>query len=200
VLLTTPAAGKFYRSSGLRASVVQHFHAAQESTLEWLPQDNIFHSAARVEMESIFRLHGNASLIFMDVSCFGLPASGETFSRGFCRQHLTIERDGYPVFIERTRFSPDHDFFDAAWGMRGNCVVGLLLATPANESHLTRLREHCDGMDHGLRAISLTDSTVSVRCLGNDAESVRNYLQSAWYCLRPEILSRRAVSPRIWAT
>ena len=47
-LLTTPAAGKFYRSAGPVARQTQRLTVAAGATLEWLPQENIVYSGARV--------------------------------------------------------------------------------------------------------------------------------------------------------
>lgn len=200
VLLTTPAAGKFYRSAGQRARVSQHFTVEGTGVLEWLPQENIFHNAARVETSSKFSLMRNAALISIDISCFGLPAGCEDFVSGSCRQRIEIEHDGRPIYVETTRYSPDNGLFEAPWGMGGYCIGGQLLAFPADESRLTPLREQCGSPDGVLSAATLLDGVLSVRCLGNDAETIRMYLQSVWKWLRPRMLMRPAVAPRIWAT
>src|SRR5471030_497744 len=45
-LLTTPGAGKWYRSMGPKASLVQNFDIGHGAVLEWLPQPAIVFNAA----------------------------------------------------------------------------------------------------------------------------------------------------------
>ena len=42
VLITTPSAGKFYRSGDFKGSQTQKMTVAKESILEWFPQETIF--------------------------------------------------------------------------------------------------------------------------------------------------------------
>ena len=46
-LLTTPGAGKWYRSMGPKASLAQRFDVGRGAVLEWLPQPAIVFDAAR---------------------------------------------------------------------------------------------------------------------------------------------------------
>jgi urease accessory protein len=39
-----------------------------------------------------------------------------------------------------------------------------------------------------------------VRYLGNSSETAKRLMTLAWQCLRPELLGRAAVVPRIWNT
>ena len=47
-LITTPAAGKFYRSAGSLAQLKQTLVVKAKSTLEWLPQETILFSGCEV--------------------------------------------------------------------------------------------------------------------------------------------------------
>ena len=49
VLITTPAAGKFYRSAGDEAFQHQTITVADHGVLEWLPSENIFFSRCQGE-------------------------------------------------------------------------------------------------------------------------------------------------------
>ena len=56
-LLTTPGAGKWYRSSGPKAGLAQQFDIGRGAVLEWLPQPAIVFDAARAETRTEVRLH-----------------------------------------------------------------------------------------------------------------------------------------------
>jgi urease accessory protein len=49
-------------------------------------------------------------------------------------------------------------------------------------------------------AVSLVDGVLVCRCLGAQAEAVKRAFVAVWRTLRPALLGREAVLPRIWAT
>ncbi|STW72008.1 urease accessory protein UreD [Klebsiella michiganensis] len=51
-LITMPGASKFYRSSGAQARLQQTLTLAENSTLEWLPQDAIFFPGANAALSN----------------------------------------------------------------------------------------------------------------------------------------------------
>jgi urease accessory protein len=44
------------------------------------------------------------------------------------------------------------------------------------------------------------DGVLALRVLGLQAETVQRALTDAWAALRPAVLDRPALAPRIWAT
>jgi urease accessory protein len=73
-----------------------------------------------------------------------------------------------------------------------------LLATPAKRESVQRVRELLS--DQPLAAVSLVDGVVVLRALAPQAEDVRKLFIAAWRVLRPAVVGRDAVPPRIWAT
>ncbi|MCP5195943.1 MAG: urease accessory protein UreD [Gammaproteobacteria bacterium] len=126
-LLTTPAAGKFYRSAGPLASQTQHLTVAAGAVLEWLPQENIFYSGARVHSLTQVELQGDARFLGWEILCLGRPAAAETFQAGECRQTLEIWRDGEPLYLERARYPGGDPILEAVWGLQGQPVSAILL-------------------------------------------------------------------------
>ena len=51
-LVTTPAAGKAYRTTGPTARQAHTLAVEANGTLEWLPQETIVYDGARVELET----------------------------------------------------------------------------------------------------------------------------------------------------
>src|SRR5487761_2273526 len=76
-LLTTPGAGKWYKSMGPKASLAQQFDIGRGAVLEWLPQPAIVFDAARAEARTEVRLHQEAVYMGWDMACIGRSASGE---------------------------------------------------------------------------------------------------------------------------
>ncbi len=129
VLITTPAAGKFYRSAGPFAHQTQLLTVAAGATLEWLPQENIVYNGARVHTLTHVELQGDARFIGWEILCLGRPAAGETFIAGEYRQGLELWRDGEPLYLEQGRYAGNDAILDARWGLRGQPVSATLVCT-----------------------------------------------------------------------
>ena len=73
-----------------------------------------------------------------------------------------------------------------------------MLATPASDAHLDAIRELLAGCTHA--AASRVDGVLVLRALAAQAEPIRKLFIQAWHLLRPEVIGREAVPPRIWST
>ena len=204
-LVTTPAAGKAYRSTGAVARQTHALAIAGDGTLEWLPQETILFDGAALELATRVELGPRARFFGAETICFGLPARGERFARGSCRQAFELWRDGAPLFVERGRFDGGAPVHQAAWGLRGATVATLVVAAPAPDAAVVgELRALAEGVPGGDRAavtvVGADDAVLVVRHLGGAAERARAFLHAAWRLARPALFGRPAVAPRIWAT
>jgi urease accessory protein len=215
-LITTPAATKFYRCEGRHSSQTQELRAAR-ATLEWLPQENIFYRGAEVRTATRVQVDGNSRFIGWEINCLGLPARGEPFDTGTLRLDLELwkspspadplpirsgpfcqEMGSVPIFLERLRLTGDSRARGAQWGLAGQEAVGTLLATPATRTQVEAIRELL--ADERYAAVSLVDGVLVLRALAPQAEAVRKLFIAAWQRLRPTVIGREAVLPRIWNT
>jgi urease accessory protein len=206
-LITTPAATKFYRCEGRVSSQTQELRAAG-ATLEWLPQENIFFRGADARTATRVQVDANSRFIGWEINCFGLPARGEPFDAGALRLDLELWRaqgaasipisHSNPVFLDRFRLTGQSLSRGAPWGLGGQEAVGTLLATPASRAHVDAIRDLVAGEKYA--AVSLVDGVLVLRSLAPQAEAVRKLFISAWQRLRPGIVGREAVLPRIWNT
>jgi len=212
-LITTPAATKFYRCDGRVSSQTQELRATG-ATLEWLPQENIFYRGADARTATRVQIDPGSRFIGWEINCLGLPARGEPFDAGSLRLDLELwksvdgeavanihcddEMGNLPIFLDRMRIGGASDARMARWGLAGQEAVGTLLATPAAREHVDSIRELI--ADEPLAAVSLVDGVLVLRALAPQAEAVRNLFISAWQRMRPGIIGRKAVLPRIWNT
>lgn len=202
-LITTPAATKFYRCDGRLSSQVQQLRA-EGAILEWLPQENIFYRAALVRTATRVQIDARSRFIGWEIGCLGLPARGEAFDAGNLGLDFELWRDRggrercAPVFIDRLRLSGSSPARDAAWGLAGATAIGTLLATPATDADVDQVRELI--ATHPAAGVTLVDGVLVLRALAAQGEAIRNLFLSVWRVLRPGIIGREAVSPRIWAT
>lgn len=198
-LVTTPAAGKFYRSDGRRAAMHQTLKVEANSTLEWLPQETILFSASRLDMKTLVHLESGASFIGWEIICLGRPASAECFDDGDVRQAFEIWRDGKPLILERARLVGGDEVLGAAWGLQNYTVTATLLAVNVTADMLNNVREQAPQLD-GLFSATLINDVLVCRVLSHQAEAARHAFIHVWKLLRPQLLNRKACEPRIWST
>ena len=161
-LITMPGASKFYRSSGAQARLQQTLTLAENSTLEWLPQDAIFFPGANAALSTAFHLAASSTLLAWDLLCLGRPVIGEAFSHGALANRLEVWVDGSPLLIERLSLADGQLACVAQqpW-------VGTMLFYPANETLLEGVREKLTPLANYAGA-TLTDGLLAVRFLSDD--------------------------------
>jgi urease accessory protein len=200
-LLTTPAAGKLYRSAGASAQLSQELNVADGAWLEWLPQETIAFDGARAASATRVALTGTAGFIGWEILCLGRPAAGETYTHGEFVQRFEIWRDGAPLWWERNALAGGAPALHAPWGLAGKSVVATLVAVGRAPSALPALRELLNAEhDNGEFAVSQLREVLVCRYLGNSAEQARAGFTDAWRLLRPALWGIEASPPRIWAT
>jgi urease accessory protein len=227
-LVTTPAAGKAYRTLGAVARQTQNLTVASGASLEWLPQETILYDGAAVEIATTVELAPEARFFGAETLCFGLPARREPFARGWCRQSFELRRrvDGAglrpaessagegenpprvpavdlrePLLVERGRFDGGAPVHAAPWGLGGATVLTLIVAAPApGPGALEQIAGLKDPADRAGASIVADGGVLVVRHLTGVAERARGFVQAVWAALRPALLDRSPVAPRIWFT
>ncbi|MDX1374287.1 MAG: urease accessory protein UreD [Burkholderiales bacterium] len=199
-LLTTPGAAKWYRSAGPWAAQRLAFEVAPRGVLEWLPQETIVFDAARARLSSEVRLAADARFIGWELLCFGRSGSGERFARGVCRLSNAILREGRRLWLERGRIDGGGALLDAPAGLGGQPVCGTLVAAaPAIDAALlAACRRHAPLRGEG--AVTRLPGLLVARYLGDSSEAARRYFVALWRELRPALVGREAIEPRIWST
>jgi urease accessory protein len=133
-----------------------------------------------------------------------MPAREEAFSAGRVRSRFEIYRGGTPLLVEALDLGDAPQLLSDAYALRGEPVVANLYAVPGqgsiDEALVAELREALAEAPRGLVSVTSLGELVVVRALGPQVESVRALLIKAWQALRPALLSRSVVVPRIWAT
>lgn len=207
VLLTTPAAQKLYRSAGARSEISNRLKLDVGARLEWLPSETLAFSAAQARVTTRVELAADAAFIGWDIACYGMPARGEAFTTGRVLSRFELFRGDSPLAIESFDLGDTGHgapLLGGAFALRGQPVVANLYAVPARgavEAALVeRVREAIGEPAQGLCSVSSLQELLVVRALGPNVEGVRASLIRAWCALRPRIIGRDPVVPRIWAT
>ena len=120
-LVTTPAAGKVYRTTGAPVRQTQRLRVAdrRHAGVAAAGGDRCTTARAR-RWRRASTSRRDARFIGIDAVCFGLPARRAPFARGRCRQTFELRRDGRPLLIERGLYDAQDGGRDAArWGLGG---------------------------------------------------------------------------------
>lgn len=203
-LLTTPGAGKWYRSAGAGARLEQRITVADGGCCEWLPQESMVFDGALGELHTEVDLAGSACFIGTEVLVFGRTGSGERFDRGRLSLATRIRRDGRSLWLERGRVDGGGALLDSPVGLDGAPVCGTVLAASprideaAGEPLLSACRALVPG--EGRAAVTRLPGLLVARYLGPGAEPARAWVSALWRCLRPALADVPMRAPRIWNT
>jgi len=191
-LLTTPGAGKWYRSAGPWAA--QRLSFEVDGALEWLPQETIVFDGARADLSTEVRLAGDARYVGWEILCLGRTGSGERFSRGTIRLSTRISRDTKPIWLERGRIEGGGKLMQSQAGLGGHTVCGTFVAA-GPEIGKMRAPAAIDTL-----AVTRLPGLLVARYLGDSSEEAKQSFAALWAALRPGLLGREVHEPRIWRT
>ncbi|MGZ5077407.1 MAG: urease accessory protein UreD [Methylobacter sp.] len=195
-LITTPAAGKFYRSNGELAVQTVSIIVKEGAALEWLPQETIIYQGARLKSTVNVKLAAGARFIGWEILSLGRPASGEGFDEGLADLSWQVYRENQPLFLERLHL--DAKAFAARWGLQGFSSCGTLFASPANAESLAAVQQLIG--DTKGQGVTLIDDLLVCRAIDIRSDRLRGFFEQVWAIVRPDSIQRKACAPRIWAT
>lgn len=199
-LLTTPGAAKWYKANGKVSRQQVQLQVGAGAALEWLPQETIFFDSAHVELSQEVRLDAGAHYLGCEILCMGRRNSGEVYASGCISQRSSIYLDGKLIWWEQGKLLGGQ--LDSPLSLQGHSVCATLMAAgrqvPA--ALLGQIRDDISADGAHLFGISQTRGVLLARHLGNDGETARRLMLAVWRRLRPFLLERAAVTPRIWQT
>lgn len=199
-LITTPAAGKFYRCEDSTGRVEQCIGVAADAVVEWLPQETIVYAGARAELTTRVEVAPGGQFIGWETLCLGRPVGDAPFASGSLRQRFEIWQSGKPLWQERSRFDGGAPALTSAWGLRGHTVTATLVCVGGDAGLVEAIRDAvAPADDEAFGVTRLRDVTVC-RYIGPSAERARRCLIPAWWQMRWALLRRGPHRPRIWET
>lgn len=210
--ITTPGAAKWYQANGKRSRQTVHLHVNHDAALEWLPQETIFFDTADVTLEHHVELAPGATYIGCEILCMGRRGSGEVFNTGTVTQRSSIRRAGQLIWWEQGAMLGGRLASPLALDGRTVCATliaaGKLLPAAQMNQLLADIRGDVaadiatGGAVNGAHAFGVTHTrgVLVARHLGDDSETARRLMLNVWRRVRPHLLEREAVTPRIWQT
>ncbi|AKC60085.1 urease accessory protein UreD [Blochmannia endosymbiont of Polyrhachis (Hedomyrma) turneri] len=197
VLLTMPGATKFYRSDGMYVFVRQNFNLSKGSALEWLPQCNIFFSKSKVIIESNVWVAEGARFIFFESLCFCCVPFQEVCTGRVLNIFVSVVLENAIGLRERIKVNYSDEFLNKFSGYQ---VSAVLYALPSDIHVLNDVRILIKKYGIAAGGATLLDKLLVVRLLDNEHECVQAFLRVLWCFLRPSVVGKQPVVPRVWST
>lgn len=200
-LITTPGATKFYRSkTELESRQTLHISIHKDAVVEWLPQQNIFFTGARSQLNAEINIQSGGKFIGWEMHCFGRPANAEGFDQGTIKSCTQINIDGELRLVEQLN-TVDDSLALSSCGLRNKAMQASLIAAPFSETQKQKLEQLLLGYPNkDLIGLTLVDEVLVIRVLGDHIEPILEIFTSLWTQLRTLWLKRPACAPRIWDT
>ena len=201
-LLTTPGAGKWYRSGGACAEQAVAIKVGAGGTAEWLPQESILFNGAEANMRTTVELAAGARFIGVETLCFGRRTSGETFGKGSARLATDVLIEGIPLWRERGVIEGGSALMSSPAGLAGYSVCSTVFAAGADipPETLAACRQVAVTETGSRSGMSAMPKLFVGRYLGHSPEAARHWFVGLWRHLRPALLGREMAVPRIWHT
>lgn len=204
LLVTTPAATRFYRSNAGEAAHVVHAQVGEGARLEWLPQETLAYPDCIARNEVKLSLAPGASLFATEVLGLGLPAASQPFDTGRLLQHLEITGQ----WLDRGWLdAADRALLDGPCGLAGRRVLGTLVyaqttALAEAEALLNDSRDLLAGQPlSGATCLQGPRGAVLLaRMVGDEVEAVTVALRQVRTLWRERLWTLPGSNPRIWAT
>ena len=204
LLVTTPAATRYYRSAHGAATQRVVATVAAGARLEWVPQETLAYSGCDGRNEVVLSLAPGASLMASEVLGLGLPAASEPFVRGRLLQHLEITSQ----WLDRGWLdATDAALLDGPCGLAGHRVLGTLIYAQTEvladaQPLLDAARERLAGVPRsGVTHLQGPQGSVLLaRVVGDEIEAVTAALRGLRALWRERLWGLASGDPRIWAT
>ncbi|ALH96697.1 urease accessory protein UreD [Acinetobacter equi] len=206
-LVTTPGAGKWYKTNQKQAFQHIDITVKDTSVFEWLPQETMLFNGANANSEMTISLDQQASFIGWDMFVIGRQAREEYFSEGKYQNKFQLFQNNKLLVTDFLRFEGNDRWLTSCLGMNGCAVMASFWAVPPEkfrskfflDQHVDQIRELIMRMNINV-TLTLLDTVVSARYLGNDVRechdafaAIRAKLRHYWFNLEEEF-------PRIWRT
>lgn len=209
VLVTTPAATRFYRSVAGAATQAVRAEVACGARLEWLPQETLAYSGCDAHNEVAVRLAPGGQFIGSEVLALGLPRSGLPFEGGQVLQHFEI--DG--LWLDRGRMrADDRALLAGPCGLAGRTVVASLVLAQTEpleptvaDAMLARAREAIQDAERQTAGVVggatwLHRRLLLLRVLADEVEAAQAIVRRVRLAWRQAVWGCEPEAPRVWST
>lgn len=214
-LVTTPGANRFYRaredlSIGDSKQVQQcELFLAEQAKCENFPLETIVYEGADGANTVDVHLKNDSTYLGWDITCLGLPRSGQFFKNGRYTQLNRVYCEGSLIYHDRISIKSDNQIHQHMAGLNNQSVFATFMAyaptgkitNTDNKLLVAQLRE-CMTKANAEKKISISQirQLLVIRYLGQHAEECKALFIQLWQKIRPLYLNKEANIPRVWHT
>lgn len=214
-LVTTPGANRFYRAredlSIGDSKQVQHCELilANRAKCENFPLETIVYEGADGFNTVDVHLKNDSAYLGWDITCLGLPSSGQLFKDGRYTQLNRVYCEDTLIYHDRIAIRPENTIHQHKAGLNNHNVFATFMAyCPQNKlSHdenaalISQLRD-CVLAANAKDKVSVSQirQLLVIRYLGQHAEECKALFVKLWEIIRPIYLNKEGVMPRVWHT
>ncbi|MEI6897521.1 MAG: urease accessory protein UreD [Psychromonas sp.] len=215
LLFTTPGAGRFYRArtnleiGDSKQLQITKLHLENNAICENFPQETIVYEGADGVNQVDIELTSHSIYLGWDITCLGLPDSAQPFVEGKFCQLNRLFCDGKLVYHDRIALSPDNRLLTHVAGLANNSVFATFLAYAPKQLQNREKRQQLVALlraeiiqQNAQMKVSITDinGLLVIRYLGAHAQQCKQLFIRLWEMLRPLLIDKVALQPRIWHT
>lgn len=206
-LVTTPGAGKWYRTNGKQAFQHINIHVNKNAIFEWLPQETMLFDGANANSETIINLDQSASFIGWDMLVIGRHARQEKFANGRYQNQFKLYRNQTLLVTDILNFKGNDRWLSSCLGMNNHAVVGSFWAVVPEkfrsnhvlDEQLDLIRELIMRMNIHV-TLTILDDVICARYLGDDVRECHDAFAAIRAKLRRYCFDLEEEFPRIWRT
>ena len=192
-VFATQAAERIYRSNGPACSIGVQLKLAPDARLDWLPQETILYSGARLQRRFDVDLAASSRLLIVEAVTFGRIASGEVLGDGALHDVWRVRRDGRLLFADATRLTGNITTRLARPAIAGGAAAFALVlyVGPDASDRRDAVRAALEGARSDC-GVSAWNGMLTARFLGAEPGAVRHDVLKLL-----ELLGGRPM-PRVW--
>ncbi len=207
VLITTPSASKFYKSTGPLQTQITRLEL-QGSELVYVPQESLYFDKARAVVRLEALLDDESCLMISEISCLGRHDLGEEFDHGSLDNTTVVKVADTPILTERLRLNETTFKRTSKITLNSKPFYLSLSAVPKAKDR-DKLKEICLQLQDDLKefersdalcAAGAKDRILNLRALGQSLATLKDIQTLALSRLCPPFLGRPFAPPRIWRT
>lgn len=198
VYITTPSSTRFYKMDEGHAEVENLFSVGSGAVLEYMPEYTVPFAQSRSFQKNEFRLKRDSVFIASDIVTAGRTSRNEIFDYDLYSSGTRIYIDDELKLYDSCRITPETMNPVRMGLLEGKLISGTVYAYAEHmpDGICSRLNEAAHEVSIDYAAGMVENMIITVRFLGNDMMSVKEFVYNIWDILRRELIGKGAVRIR----